>query len=128
MQLAAYGAQDIYLTGNPQITFFKFVYKRHTNFAMESIQQTLNGNVDFGQDISYKLERNGDLVHKMFLEFYVSGFGGSDRICANLGSAIIDQIDLKIGGQLIDRHYGHWLEVYANLTEPCNNIYNSCYI
>ena len=122
MQLAAYGAQDIYLTGNPQITFFKFVYKRHTNFAMESIKQTLNGNVDFGNKVYCNLDRKGDLVHKMFLEFYVSGFGEefgfNDSICANLGSAIIDQIDLKIGGQLIDRHYGHWLEVYANLTLP----------
>ena len=44
MQLVAYGAQDVYLTGNPQITFFKVVYRRHTNFSMESIQQTLNGN------------------------------------------------------------------------------------
>ena len=44
MQLVAYGAQDIYLTGNPQITFFKVVYRRHTNFSMELIQQTLSGN------------------------------------------------------------------------------------
>ncbi len=45
MQLVAYGAQDIYLTGNPQITFFKVVYRRHTNFAVESIEQTINGSV-----------------------------------------------------------------------------------
>jgi len=43
MQLVAYGAQDIYLTGNPQITFFKVVYRRHTNFSMEAISQTWNG-------------------------------------------------------------------------------------
>ena len=49
MQLVAYGAQDIYLTGNPQITFFKVVYRRHTNFAMESIEQTFNGSVDYAR-------------------------------------------------------------------------------
>ena len=51
MQLVAYGAQDIYLTGNPQITFFKVVYRRHTNFSMESIKQTFDGNADFGGDV-----------------------------------------------------------------------------
>ena len=47
----AYGAQDVYLTGNPQITFFKVVYRRHTNFALESIQQTFNGSVGYGQRV-----------------------------------------------------------------------------
>ena len=51
MQLVAYGAQDIYLTGNPQITFFKVVYRRHTNFSMESIQQTCNGMVELMVDV-----------------------------------------------------------------------------
>ena len=49
MQLVAYGAQDIYLTGSPEITFFKSMHRRHTNFAMESIQQTFTGNADFGK-------------------------------------------------------------------------------
>ena len=60
MQLVAYGAQDIYLTGNPQITFFKVVYRRHTNFSMESIQQTFNGTADFGSSASATISRNGD--------------------------------------------------------------------
>ena len=68
MQLVAYGAQDIYLTGNPQITFFKVVYRRHTNFAIESIEQTFTGSVDFGRKISCTIDRNGDLLHKMYLE------------------------------------------------------------
>ena len=68
MQLVAYGAQDIYLTGNPQITFFKVVYRRHTNFAMESISQTFNGLVDFGSKVSCTIARNGDLVTRMYLE------------------------------------------------------------
>ena len=52
MQLVAYGAQDVYLTGSPMITFFKAVYRRHTNFAMESVEQTFNGIPDFERNIS----------------------------------------------------------------------------
>ena len=63
MQLVAYGAQDIYLTGNPQITFFKVVYRRHTNFSMEAIQQTFSGTADFGGSVTATISRNGDLVH-----------------------------------------------------------------
>ena len=71
MQLVAYGAQDIYLTGNPQITFFKVVYRRHTNFSIEAIQQTFNQNsenITEGGRKSLLISRNGDLVHKMWLE------------------------------------------------------------
>ena len=68
MQLVAYGAQDIYLTGNPQITFFKVVYRRHTNFSMESIEQTFNGNPDWGKKVSCTISRNGDLIGAMYLQ------------------------------------------------------------
>ena len=73
MQLVAYGAQDIYLTGNPQITFFKVVYRRHTNFAMESIEQTFNGAVDFGTRVTATISRNGDLIKDMWLEVSLTG-------------------------------------------------------
>ena len=101
MQLVAYGAQDIYLTGNPQITFFKVVYRRHTNFSMESIKQTFNGNVEFGGDVSATISRNGDLVHRMYLEFNPqqlipdgeSPFEIHELACAaNLGNALIKEI------------------------------------
>ena len=68
MQLVAYGAQDIYLTGNPQITFFKVVYRRHTNFAVEPIAQTFNGQADFGKCASATISRNGDLITCMYLQ------------------------------------------------------------
>ena len=71
MQLVAYGAQDIYLTGNPQITFFKVVYRRHTNFAMESIEQTFNGAAKMGQKFSCTIARNGDLLSQVYLEMDV---------------------------------------------------------
>ena len=72
MQLVAYGAQDIYLTGNPQITFFKVVYRRHTNFAVESIEQTFNGAATFGNKFSCTISRNGDLLSRVYLEMTIN--------------------------------------------------------
>ena len=116
MQLVAYGAQDIYLTGNPQITFFKVVYRRHTNFSMEAIEQTWDGN-STGADsrCSATISRNGDLVHRMYIEVSdASHVSGVD----NPGAAFIKTIEIEIGGQLIDRHSGNWMEAWAELTEP----------
>ena len=78
MQLVAYGAQDVYLTGKPEITFFKAVYKRHTNFAIECIPQTFLGNPGSGKTVSCALTRNGDLVTNMVLKCdiicFISGY------------------------------------------------------
>jgi hypothetical protein len=114
MQLVAYGAQDIYLTGNPQITFFKVVYRRHTNFSMGAIEQTWNG-TSTGADgrCSATISRNGDLVHRMYLEIS----GTTTRTLENLASGI-DYVELEIGGQKIDKHTGKWMEVWSELTEP----------
>ena len=71
MQLVAYGAQDIYLTGNPQITFFKVVYRRHTNFSMEAIEQTFNGTVGSGNKVTATISRNGDLVSRMYMDMKI---------------------------------------------------------
>jgi hypothetical protein len=118
MQLVAYGAQDIYLTGNPQITFFKVVYRRHTNFSMEAIEQTWSGSANFGSRATATISRNGDLVHRMYLEVDITGDdGGGGDIECNPGSALISEIVCEIGGQQIDKHYGHWMEVWAELTE-----------
>ena len=115
MQLVAYGAQDIYLTGNPQITFFKVVYRRHTNFSMEAIQQTWNGTLGSGARLTATISRNGDLIHKMYCEMTTNGTGTA---VDNRGAVALKEIELEIGGQQIDKHYGHWLEVYAEITEP----------
>jgi len=115
MQLVAYGAQDIYLTGNPQITFFKVVYRRHTNFSMESIQQTWNGTLGSGARLTATISRNGDLIHKMYCEMTTNGSGSNIN---NRGAVALKEIELEIGGQQIDKHYGHWLEAFAELTEP----------
>ena len=122
MQLVAYGAQDIYLTGNPQITFFKVVYRRHSNFSMESIKQTFSGTADFGNDVTATISRNGDLVYRMYLEHEATlqAFDTTDDnigIGADYGSHLMKEVELEIGGQRIDRHYGHWHSVYSQLTE-----------
>ena len=114
MQLVAYGAQDIYLTGNPQITFFKVVYRRHTNFSMEAIQQTLNGSVGSGKRVTATVSRNGDLVGRMYYELTTTD---TTTDAANFGASVFDTIELEIGGQQIDRQHGHWMEAYAELTE-----------
>ena len=120
MQLVAYGAQDVYLTGNPQITFWKVTYRRHTNFAMESIEQTFNGNVGVGNKVTATISRNGDLVHKMYVQMDVTQTFGSDAANAlavsNIGHMLLDNVEIEIGGQKIDKHYNRWLEIWADLT------------
>ena len=103
MQLVAYGAQDVFLTGNPQISFFKVVYRRHTNFAMESIEQTFNGNPELGNRVTTTISRNGDLITNMWLEVK---FANVDNCVNSLGNALIEYVELEIGGQRIDKHYG----------------------
>ena len=110
MQLVAYGAQDIYLTGNPQITFFKVVYRRHTNFSMETIEQTINGSSKVGTGTgTVTISRNGDLVHKVYVNV-----SGSDTMTK--GSGIVSEVELEIGGQRIDRHYEEWNNIWNELS------------
>jgi len=117
MQLVAYGAQDIYLTSNPQITFFKVVYRRHTNFSREVIEQTHDGSVGSTKTINVTISRNGDLVHKVYLETDLA-IHASNIAYNNPGHAMIDFVELEIGGQTIDKIYGHWMEVWARLSQP----------
>ena len=116
MQLVAYGAQDIYLTGNPQITFFKVVYRRHTNFSMESIAQNTNGETKLdGGKINATINRNGDLVNGLYLEIFLNN---SDWKFPNPTAAWIAEHSIEIGGQVMDRQTGGWLETWAELTQP----------
>lgn len=120
MQLVAYGAQDIYLTGNPQITFFKVVYRRHTNFAMESIEQVFNGVCDFGRKCTATISRNGDLITRIYLVVDLPEVTAPQGdVCfwtRNLGNIMISYVELEIGGQRIDRQYGTWMVIWSELT------------
>ena len=127
MQLVAYGAQDVYLTGNPQITFFKVVYRRHTNFSMEAIQQTIDGTVGTGAStVTSTISRNGDLVGRMWLDVRLTAAAAPNNTngaavyldyCLNTGHAFVNQVEVEIGGQRIDRHDGHYLDAYNELTD-----------
>ena len=121
MQLVAYGAQDVYLSGNPQITFFKVVYRRHTNFAVEPIVQTWNGSVDFGRQITCTINRNGDLITNMYISIILSQIAGSATPISwgyvkKLGHVLINWCKIEIGGSQIDQHYGDWLNIWYELT------------
>lgn len=114
MQLVAYGAQDIYLTGNPQVTFFKAVYRRHTNFATESIEQTFNGTAGFGKKVSCTISRNGDLITNVFLEIVITKAAGATKTWWP-AEALIKEVELEIGGQRIDKHNATWFRIYDEL-------------
>ena len=117
LQLVAYGAQDVYLTGNPQITFFKVVYRRHTNFALESIQQTFNGNPDFGQRVTATISRNGDLISRAYLVMECTS-DGTYKAVPYLGLRAIKNAEIEIGGQKIDKHYSDWMYIWNELSLP----------
>jgi len=131
MQLVAYGAQDVYLTGNPQITFWKVTYRRYTNFAIESIEQTFNGQADFGRRVQCVISRNGDLAYRTYLQVtlpeinqlmgvgaYVAGQGQGvyARWLDFPGEQLVAQVEVEIGGQRIDRQYGDWMHIWNQLT------------
>jgi len=136
MQLVAYGAQDVYLTGNPQITFWKVTYRRHTNFAMESIEQTFNGQADFGRRVQCTISRNGDLAYRTYLQVTLPEIGqdlgntSDNRVYARWldypGEQLVNMVEVEIGGQRIDRQYGDWMHIWnqLTLTSECERGYN----
>ena len=117
LQLVAYGAQDVYLTGNPQITFFKVVYRRHTNFAIESIQQTFNGTAGFGNTVNITVSRNGDLINRAYLQVTVPALSNTNYV-NYFGLKLLSQVTVEIGGQQIDKHYSDWMYIWNELSLP----------
>ena len=129
LQLVAYGAQDVYLTGNPQITFFKVVYRRHTNFAIEAIQQTFNGTPGYGQTVNCQISRNGDLINRVYLQVTLPKITGITDAAVGLryvnyiGLRLINSVVIEIGGQQIDKHYSDWLYIWNELSLPYGKRY-----
>lgn len=128
MQLVAYGAQDVFLTGTPEITFWKVSYRRHTNFAMESIEQTFQGQADFGRRVTCTISRNGDLCYRTYLQVTLPEInqrqkntsGADDGVYARwldfIGEQLVAQVEVEIGGQRIDRQYGDWMHIWNQVT------------
>jgi hypothetical protein len=135
MQLVSYGAQDIYISGNPQITFWKVLYKRHTNFAVESIEVTFNGQADFNKRVTAVINRNADLMYKTYVQVVLpqvdltptSGTFGTTgvkgfRWLSYIGHRLIKQVEVEIGGQRIDRQYGDWMQIWTQLSTEAGTV------
>ena len=107
LQLVAYGDEDVLITGNPHITFFNMVYRKHTPFAKITTEQTLNGIVKPDTKISFNISRDGDLLSNVILK--TIGATNDSFKC-------IDYIELQIGNEIIDTHYNLWLNIWSDLT------------
>jgi len=123
MQLVAYGAQDIYLTGNnPQMTYFKSVFRRHTNFSIESIKQAFNGNISTEEfSVESIISRSRDLVSNMWIEATLPSVNNTSATatytnwCNNTGCAFLKECEIDIGGSQIDKHNSLWNDIYNEL-------------
>jgi hypothetical protein len=114
--LATTGLQDVFLTGDPDLTYFEQVYKRHSKFSLETLDNVFhNQNVDFGNTIRATVERRGDLVRNIYFRIELpeltAGVGYTDSI----GNALVEYADLIIGGQLIQRINGEYMEFYDQM-------------
>ena len=121
LQLVAQGKQDVFLTGNPSVTWFKFVYRRYTNFAVESQRMYFDGTPNFGQKISCLVPRNGDLLGPIFLKVTLPQLYLSDGVTKvgyvnSPGHALIQEISVQVGEQEIDKQTGQWMEIWSSLT------------
>jgi len=122
LQLVATGKQDLFLTGNPQISFFKMVYRRHTNFATESQPMYFDGTPNFGQRITCLIPRRGDLLGRVYLDITLPQIrdtsGNVLSYTNSIGHALIQEITFEVGEQEIDRQTGEWMEIWTQLTTP----------
>lgn len=126
LNLVAQGKQDMYLTAKPQITYFKVVYRRHTNHACESIEQTFNGSSNFGRRVTAEIARNADLVNGAVLRVnlpevkYSGDFSKFGHVefawTRHLGHALVEEAELEIGGSVIDKQYGDWLRIWHEVS------------
>jgi len=128
LQLNSIGQEDIYLTSNPEITFFKTTYKKYTNFCIETLEHTVSGDIDFGSTMVCSISKNSDLLSKIFLKIDISAqtSGTNSKVgkwawINNIGHNIIDKIIFEIGNHEIDRQYGSWLNIWYELNRNENH-------
>lgn len=122
LQLIATGKQDAFLTGNPQISFFKMVYRRHTNFSIEAQPMHFDGTPNFGQRVTCLIPRRGDLLGRVYLEVVLPQLkdtsGNPLSYTNSIGHALIQEISFEVGEQEIDRQTGEWMEIWTQMTTP----------
>ena len=127
LQLVARGRQDVYLTGSPQFTFFKHVYRRYQPFSVESIPIEWDGTQNWGQRLSCLIPRKAELLSQLFLEVdlpplpQVNATPSSAEYIYwvnDIGHALIEDISIEIGEKEIDKHTGQWLQIWDELTLP----------
>lgn len=122
LQLVATGKQDLFLVGNPQISFFKMVYRRHTNFATECQPMYFDGTPNFGQRITCLVPRRGDLLGRVYLDVTLpqiyDASGNALSYTNAIGHALITEITFEVGEQEIDRQTGEWMEIWTQMTTP----------
>jgi hypothetical protein len=124
LQLVATGKEDLFLTGNPQISFFKMVFRRHTNFAIESQPMYFDGTPNFGQRITCVIPRRGDLLGRVYLDVTLPTLrdtsGNTLSYTNAVGHALIQEVTFEVGEQEIDRQTGEWMEVWTQFTTPAS--------
>ena len=118
LELVAVGKQDTHLIGNPQFTYFKSVFKRHTNFSMESVGQYFMESVEFGKKSTCIINRKADLLSKMILEIELPALESNVSWINGIGHHIIKTVEVEIGGVVIDRQYGEFMDIYTELITP----------
>lgn len=121
LQLVAFGAQDAYIIGNPQITFWKGLYKRHTNFAMEPFRVNFTGVPSWGTKQNAVLGRHADLVYSTYLQVVLPPSTSTKTYTYNndansLGYNLLKYIELQIGEQSVDKQYSEWLYLWSRLS------------
>ena len=120
LQLASMGPQDVYLTGNPEITLFKKAYLRYTNFATETVQLSFDGGyINYGADATVTFEQTGDLISKTVLVLTLAQSQSTSKwgYVDKLGHALIESITVRIGQSDIDTFTYDWIDVIHNLSK-----------
>lgn len=133
LQLVAYGIDDVYLTSEPQITFFRVVYRRHTNFTREQIPQPFINTPDFGKKSTCVISKNADLIGKIYIVVRLPKIKTTNdqktkfAWVKRVGFTLIKTVDIEINGRIIDRHFGEWLNLWAELTGEISGMHERGY-
>ena len=117
VQLVATGAQDAWLTGKPEVSFYRSSYKRYTHYANSPERQLIQGNPSAGNISTIRLEKKGDLVNYMYL---IARDSTGALIPGINWTNVIDKIELLIGGQIVDTQDITWMSNVEAVTGAQN--------